>query len=852
MTSPLRILHLEDNVADAELIQSALESGGMVVDVTRVETQEDFRVALTQRFDAILADNTLPAFDGVSALKLAMETCPHVPFIFVSGTLGEEVAIEALKFGETDYVLKERLWRIGPSVRRAVREAKEREERQRAEAVLAIEQQAHVWLLESMDRINRAIQSTNDLEQMMSNVLEAVLSIFDCDRAWLVYPCDPDAPSWRVPMEHTRPEFPGAFALGLDVPVDPETAAAFTLLRASTTPVRFGADADHALPEDAAQRFGIQSMIAMAIYPKGDQPYSLGLHQCSFARAWTPPEQRLFQDIGRRLEDALTSVLIFRGLGESERRLEEAQRISHVGYWEREVGTNRSTWSDETWRILGLSPQPRSVDFSEVLERIHPADRERRETAIAEAVQGGPRYDIEYRVVRPSGEVRFVRSQGDVLRDESGQPRRLFGTLQDITERKLAEQRLRAQHAVTQILAAAATLEDATPKMLQAVCECLDWDVSTLWRVDREAGVLRCVEVWHTAPIAIPEFEAASRGGTFRPGFGLPGRVWARREPVYVADVVRDPGFARAPIAAREKLHAAFCVPILLGREVLGVMEFFSNEIRQPDRDLLDMMASIGSQIGQFIERKRAEDALTHVRAELAHVARVATLGEMSASIAHEINQPLAAVVNNAMACLNWLDAQHFDEARQSAELIIADGHRAGGIISRIRALAKKSAPRKDPVDINAIVLEVIALVRQELHAHRVSVRTALGKDLPPVRGDRIQLQQVVLNLTMNALEAMSGNDQGGPRTLSISSTRAGPGAVLIAVADSGPGLSPASHERLFEAFHTTKPHGMGMGLAISRSIVEAHGGRLWATDNEPRGAVFQFTLTIGDEPPKP
>jgi C4-dicarboxylate-specific signal transduction histidine kinase len=258
-------------------------------------------------------------------------------------------------------------------------------------------------------------------------------------------------------------------------------------------------------------------------------------------------------------------------------------------------------------------------------------------------------------------------------------------------------------------------------------------------------------------------------------------------------------------------------------------------------------MAIIGSQLGQFIERKRAEDGLVHARAELAHVARVATLGEMSASIAHELNQPLAAVVNNAAACLNWLDARNFDEARESAELAIVDGHRAADIIARIRALTKKDPPRQDAVDVNAIILEVIALVRSEMHDHGVSVRTGLGSGLPAVAGDRIQLQQVLLNLMMNAIEAMSGN-RYAPRELSITSMPAAADGVTISVADSGPGVSPAIRERLFDAFHTTKPHGMGMGLAISRSIVEAHGGRLWASANEPRGAVFQFTLLIRGE----
>ena len=247
--------------------------------------------------------------------------------------------------------------------------------------------------------------------------------------------------------------------------------------------------------------------------------------------------------------------------------------------------------------------------------------------AVAEALRGGRRYDVEYRVVRPNGEVRLVHSQGDVMRDESGRPRRMFGTVQDITERKRAEQRLVAQHTVTQILAEAATLEEATPKILQAVCECLVWDLGALWSLDRQAGVLRCVEVWHKASVEAPHFEATSHANTFLPGSGLPGRVWSSRAPAYIPDVVHDANFPRASIAAREGLHAAFGFPILLGGDVLGVMEFFSHEIRQPDQDLLNMMATIGSQIGQFIERTRAEAALRASEASLAEGQQISHTG---------------------------------------------------------------------------------------------------------------------------------------------------------------------------------------------------------------------------------
>jgi PAS domain S-box-containing protein len=709
------------------------------------------------------------------------------------------------------------------------------------------ERLAYLWFLESMDRINRAMQGTNDLEQMMSDVLDAVLSVFECDRSWLVYPCDPEALSQGVKMQRTRPEFPGLFSVGVDVPIDPETADVLRTVRASSGPVRFGPGSHHPLPAKLAKRLGIQSRIVMALYPKGDQPYLFGLSQCSYPRAWTPQEERLFQEIGRRLEDALTSLLMFRNLGESERKLEEAQRLAHVGYWERDPETDLITWSDETYRIFGLPPQARSLNLTQLPELIHPEDQQIMVQAVAEALRGGRRYEVEYRVVRPTGEVRLVHSQGDVMRDEAGRPRRMFGTVQDITERKRAEQRLLAQHTVTQLLAEAATLEDVTPKILQAVCECLHWDLGALWSVDRQAGVLRCIEVWHKASVAVPQFEATSRASTFLSGIGLPGRVWSSRAPAYIPDVVHDANFPRASSAAREGLHAAFGVPIQLGADVLGVMEFFSHEIRQPDQDLLTMMVTIGSQIGQFTERKRAEEALREAQAALAHVTRVATLGELTASIAHEINQPLGAVVNNASACVRWLAAQNLEEARRSAALVIADGHRAGEIIGRIRALAKKAPPHKDWLDLNTTIRDVIALARSEVHRHGVAVETHLAAEVPRILGDRIQVQQVLLNLVMNAIEAMS-EVGAGPRELWVSSERVAATEVVIAVRDSGPGFDPQSLDRLFDAFYTTKPHGLGMGLAISRSIVAAHGGRLWASANDGRGATFQFTLPIGGE----
>jgi len=241
---------------------------------------------------------------------------------------------------------------------------------------------------------------------------------------------------------------------------------------------------------------------------------------------------------------------------------------------------------------------------------------------------------------------------------------------------------------------------------------------------------------------------------------------------------------------------------------------------------------------------KRAEEELHKAQAELAHVTRVTTLGEMTASIAHEVNQPLAAVVTNAGACLRWLDrgTPNMDEARRSVESIIKDGNRAADVIQRIRALSKKTDTQKLPIDINDVVNEVIALVRRELFSHQISLRTELAPALPVVLADRVQLQQVVINLVINGIESMqSVTDR--PRELVIRSGQDNSDRVLVEVRDSGVGVDPETINRLFTAFFTTKPGGLGMGLSICRSIIEAHEGRLWASRNMGRGATFQFTM---------
>ena len=247
--------------------------------------------------------------------------------------------------------------------------------------------------------------------------------------------------------------------------------------------------------------------------------------------------------------------------------------------------------------------------------------------------------------------------------------------------------------------------------------------------------------------------------------------------------------------------------------------------------------------IASLSEQKRAEEALREAQADLAHVSRVTTMGELCASLAHELSQPITAALANADACLNWLarDTPNLEKARESAMTIVKDGMRAAEIIARIRLLCKKGTPQRELVDVNEVIQELIVLLRSHIARYFISVQMELAADLPQVSGDRVQLQQVMMNLMMNSIDAMK--DVEGTRELAIKSYRTGNEQLMVCVSDSGVGLPSQQADQIFHAFFTTKPHGIGMGLAICRSIVESHSGRLWAADNSPRGARFHLIL---------
>ena len=327
----------------------------------------------------------------------------------------------------------------------------------------------------------------------------------------------------------------------------------------------------------------------------------------------------------------------------------------------------------------------------------------------------------------------------------------------------------------------------------------------------------------------------------------LPDRLAARRLPTHIPDMTVIEGdllddFGITVVNA--SFRTILAVPLLKDNEIVGIIGLGRKQVQPFTDKQISLFGDFAAQATIALEITRRERQYREMQSEVAHANRVATMGQLTASIAHEIKQPIATARNNARAALNFLDRSPPDvaEVREALTCVVNDADRAGDAVDRIGSLIKKTPSRKEVVDLNAAVLEVTALTQSEAVKSGVTLGTQLADELPRIQGDRVQLQQVMLNLIVNAIQSMSGVEDGN-RELHISTAPIEPEGVCVAVRDTGPGLRPESLPRLFEPFYTTKPDGMGMGLSICRSIIEAHGGRLWATSCEPRGALFQFTI---------
>jgi PAS domain S-box-containing protein len=647
------------------------------------------------------------------------------------------------------------------------------------------------------------------------------------------------------------------------------------------------------------------------------------------------------QDITERKRAEEELQVLYHDLQESKATLEEAQRVAHVGSWVWDLEKNHVTYSDEYFRIFGMVKQAGPIDIATVREMIHPEDREYVFRTAEESIRSGERAECEHRILRPNGEIRTVHSVGDLKLDASGRPYQMFGTSQDVTERTLAEQALkRSQFYLSEgerlahigswaskdlgirwtddlgiywsdevykifgrdpqsgppnleeFLAAIhsedrASMAETIRAMHEQRCGC---DVTNrIVRPNGEVRYVRCVGIpvfedgvfkaFHGTTIDVSEYELLTQELRRQQAYLEEAQKlthvasWACNfltgQIFHLSDEALrfyglDPSQGTVPFERLYKATHPDDEPALRERfygAIHGKKDYdLEYRILRPDGSIRTLR-SIGhhktsGKPGEYLgitmditEQKHAEqerERLRQLEADLAHINRVNMMGELAAALAHEIKQPIAASITSASALLRWLahDPPDLERARAAASRIEEDGNRAADVINRLRSFYKKGIPpQREIVDVKDIIREMTVLLEEEALRRSVTIHSELDASMPNVLADRVQLQQVFMNLMLNAIEAMK--DAGGELTITSGLNRES--QLLISISDTGVGL-PESSDRIFDAFHTTKPQGTGMGLAITRSILESYGGRIWAGNNERGGATFHFTLPVQPE----
>jgi PAS domain S-box-containing protein len=487
----------------------------------------------------------------------------------------------------------------------------------------------------------------------------------------------------------------------------------------------------------------------------------------------------------------------------NEYYLSEGQRLAHMGSWAFNPSGFFDYWSQELFTIYGLDPQKGAPTLEQYLATVHPQDREFMAETIRRMHAERSGCDVRKRIVFPDGELLYIRCVGiPVVEGEA--LKGFLGTAIDITEQELLTQELELQRAYL------------------AEAQKLTHTGSWAWRAADQKAV-HISEEWYR----MYGFDTAEGAPTWEEYL----------ERVHPEDRLKSKGIIERAIVEKVDYDQEF--RILLPSGMVKWIHTVGHPILSHAGDLVQFVGS-STDITALKSAEHERERLRQLEADLAHINRVSVLGEMAASLSHEIKQPIAAAITSANSCIEWLAHQppNVDRARAAAARIDKYGNRAAEIIDRIRSFYRKSPPQRELVDVNGIIQEMLTLLSGEATRQSVAMHTELADDLPKIMADRVQLQQVFMNLMVNGIEAMK--DSGGELTVK---SQLQDGQLQFSVSDTGPGLPDGSVDQLFSAFFTTKPQGSGMGLAISRSIVESHGGQLWAMANGRQGAIFYLTL---------
>jgi PAS domain S-box-containing protein len=962
MAATLRILLIEDDPGDAGLVEREVRRADLYCTFRRVETEAALMAALRDfRPDIVLTDHSLPGFGGRAAMQILNEHSPGTPMIVVTGALGEESAVEYLQAGAADYVTKEHLERLGPALLRALDVKRGRDEQIRT-----------VKLQTATYRIARAAMSAPGLDELFPAV-HAIIQELMSTGSFFVALQDPATNALSFPYFVQQREGVPA----VDRRIHGRTAGKSLtgeVLRTrqpllATPEIRRDLVAQGVL--DAAGGDAVDWLgVPLAV---GDRVIGvLGVESDSRDVRLGEREKEVLQFVSTQIAMAIERSRAVAELRSSELRGKAIIDAALDAVITIDGDGAIRSWSPQAERVFGW---PATEAIGETLQatiipaRYHQGHLE----GLGHFLTTGEGPILNRRIEvtgrhRDGHEIPLELTVTPVRVENAW----LFSAfVRDISERKQVERRRAAQYAVTRALAEAATLAEAGRGVLEAICESFDWQWGALWIVDSSRDALRCIAVWHMPGLELGEFERETRAATFARDVGLPGQVWVSGQPRWETDVttLSGPRFPRLPQALATGLHGALVFPIRNGSEITGVLECFSRELREPDADLLDLAAALGSQIGQFIERKRAEDALresettyrslvetspygifrstldgrllavnpalvsmlgyaseaelldkrltsdilavpedrdrlldavvmtgsvTHesvwkrkdgrritvrqtgrvarqadgsvahftvvveditqhrlLEDQLRQAQKMEAVGRLAGGVAHDFNNLLTAILGSNDLLLETLPPNHpgAADALETRKAAL----RAADLTRQLLAFSRQQVLAPRVLSINGVVADMDRMLRR-LIGEDVDLRTILAADVGAVRADLGQLEQVILNLAVNARDAMP---QGGKLTIETSNVdldeaygaahaavQPGP-YVSLAVSDTGSGMDVATQARIFEPFFTTKPKGKGTGLGLATvyGIVKQSGGHI-SVDTEPdRGTSFKIYL---------
>jgi len=685
------------------------------------------------------------------------------------------------------------------------------------------ERLAHLRFFENMNSIDQAIRGETDPERMMNNVLNAALKIFNSDRAWLFYPCDPDAPTFRVPMEVTKPEYPGAKTLNEDLPMAPDMARNLREALRSAAPVTYTAGTEKPINKVTAERFGVRSQIMTAIYPKQGKPWVFGMHQCSSARVWTPEEIGLMQEIGRRLADSMTSLLSRRDLQENELKLKDAQRLAHIGNWTLDLVSNKLSWSDEIYRIFELDPARFGASYEAFLAAIHPDDREAVDKAYTDSVKDRSGYAITHRLLMADGRIKYVEERCQTAYAPDGRPLTSIGTVQDITAQKLAEKELRGTEerlrSLMNSMPDIVCFKDEAGRWLEA--NAFDLKLFQLENVEykgkKDSELAQFSAFYHDAFMTCEasDEEAWRAGAVTRAEEVIPLPDGSKS----VFDIIKVPLFT--PEGKRKALT-------VVGRDITK-RKLAELEKERLNAALLEKNQEMENFL--YITTHDLRSPLVNIQGFSQNLERY--IKELRAAL-----EP-AALPAGAREALESLTGDRIPEA---LKFVLESSRKMDALITALLKVSRIGRVEMKPetLEMNGLLTKILDTLRYQLEEAGAKVEAG---NLPPCSADPGAASQLFTNLLDNAIKY---RHKDRPLLVNVTGEVNGD-RVVYTVADNGDGIPAAEMDKIWNVFYqqdrSPGRKGEGIGLPMVKRIAEKNGGSIWAESKEGRGTVFYVEL---------